>query len=71
MLRFLYFLNKIERKKQGIEFIYIFVALKKVVTLTILKGMTGFDSGQKWYVSMQCVGDLHLNLSYQNFIWRK
>ena len=20
-------------------------------------GLTGFDSGQKWYVSMQCVGD--------------
>ena len=34
------------------------------------KGLTGFDSGQKWWVSMQCVGDLHFNLSYQNFIWR-
>jgi len=50
-------------------FVSIFVSLKKVVTHPL--GMTGFDSGQKWYVSMQCVGDLHLNLSYQNFIWRK
>ena len=34
-------------------------------------GQTGFDSGQKWYVSMQCVGDWHFNLSYQNFIWQQ
>lgn len=35
------------------------------------KGLTGFDSGQKRYVSMQCVGDLHFNLSYQEFIWQQ
>ena len=37
---------------------------------TIL-GLTGFDSRQKWYVSMQCVGDWHYNLSYQNIIWQR
>ena len=35
-----------------------------------IMGLTGFDSGQKWYVSMQCVGDWHLNPSYQRIIWR-
>jgi len=33
-------------------------------------GLTGFDSGQKWYVSMQSVGDLLFNRSYQHFIWQ-
>lgn len=28
-------------------------------------GLTGFDSELEWYVSMQCVGDWHYNLSYQ------
>ena len=26
-------------------------------------GLTGFDSELEWYVSMQCVGDWHYNLS--------
>ena len=34
-------------------------------------GLTGFDSGQKWYVSMQWVGNYHLNLSYQKIIWQR
>ena len=34
-------------------------------------GLTGFDSELEWYVSMQCVGDWHYNLSYQNFIWQR
>ena len=35
------------------------------------KGLTGFDSGQKWFVSMQCVVGRHFNLGWQKFIWRK
>jgi hypothetical protein len=31
----------------------------------------GFDSGQRWYVSMQCVGCWHYNLSVQKFIWQR
>lgn len=31
-------------------------------------GQTGFDSGQKAYVSMQCVVSAHYNLSFQNLI---
>ncbi|MBP1613064.1 MAG: hypothetical protein H6Q13_512 [Bacteroidetes bacterium] len=50
--------------------IYIFAALKWFIASSKM-GLTGFDSGQKWWVSMQCVGNLHLNISYQNFIWRK
>ena len=34
-------------------------------------GLTGFDSELEWYVSMQCVGNLHLNLSYQAIIWQQ
>ena len=34
-------------------------------------GLTGFDSGMKWYVSMRSVDGLLLNLSYQKFNWRK
>ena len=34
-------------------------------------GLTGFDSELEWYVSMQWVGNFHLNLSYQNFIWQR
>ena len=34
-------------------------------------GLTGFDSGQKWYVSMQWVGNYHLNISYQKIIWQR
>ena len=34
-------------------------------------GQTGFDSGQKAYVSMQCVVSAHYNLSFQKFNWRK
>ena len=34
-------------------------------------GLTGFDSGLEWYVSMQCVGDWHYNLSYQAIIWQQ
>ena len=34
-------------------------------------GLTGFDSELEWYVSMQCGGDWHYNLSYQNFIWQR
>ena len=34
-------------------------------------GLTGFDSGQKWFVSMQCVVGLHYNLRRQKFNWRK
>ena len=37
-------------------------------------GLTGFDSELEWYVSMQCVGDWHYNLSYQtlmqSFVYR-
>ena len=34
-------------------------------------GLTGFDSGLEWYVSMQCVGDWHFNPSYQAIIWQQ
>lgn len=34
-------------------------------------GLTGFDSELEWYVSMQCVGNLHLNISYQAIIWQQ
>ena len=34
-------------------------------------GLTGFDSELEWYVSMQWVGNFHLNISYQNFIWQR
>ena len=34
-------------------------------------GLTGFDSGLEWYVSMQCVGDWHFNPSYQTIIWQQ
>ena len=33
--------------------------------------LTGIDSELEWYVSMQWVGNFHLNLSYQNFIWQR
>ncbi len=34
-------------------------------------GLTGFDSGLEWYVSMQWVGNFHFNLSYQTIIWQQ
>ena len=34
-------------------------------------GVTGFDSGQKGYVSMQSVDGLLYNLRHQKFNWRK
>lgn len=34
-------------------------------------GLTGFDSGMEWYVSTWSVGGWLLNLSYQEFNWRK
>lgn len=46
--------------------IYIFVPKERKTM-----GLTGFDSVAKWYVSMQWVGNFHLNLSYQNFIWQQ
>ena len=45
--------------------------LSLCVEMKYILGLTGFDSGQKWYVSMQWVGNFHLNLSYQNFIWQR
>ena len=37
----------------------------------VIMGLTGFDSGPKWYVSMRSlVGYLH-NQSGQKFNWRK
>ena len=42
-----------------------------IFAFQITMGLTGFDSGQKWYVSMQCVDDWHLNPSCQRIIWRK
>jgi hypothetical protein len=29
-------------------------------------GLTGLDSGQSWYVSMQCAGGQHYNLETNN-----
>lgn len=43
----------------------------KYVTLKYHLGLTGIDSELEWYVSMQWVGNFHLNLSYQNFIWQR
>ena len=37
----------------------------------LFSGLTGFDSGMKWYVSTRSVGGWLLNLSYQQFNWRK
>ena len=34
-------------------------------------GLTGFDSGMKWYVSTRSVGGWLHNPSYQQFNWRK
>ncbi len=34
-------------------------------------GLTGFDSGLEWYVSMRSADSLLLNLGCQKFIWRK
>jgi len=33
-------------------------------------GLTGFDSGQKWFVSMQCVVGLHFNINLQSYNWQ-
>lgn len=37
---------------------------KEIEIFRYILGLTGFDSGMEWYVSMQCVGDWHYNLSY-------
>ena len=34
-------------------------------------GLTGFDSGMKWYVSTRSVGGWLHNPSYRQFNWRK
>ena len=35
------------------------------------KGLNGFDSGMKWYVSTRSFGSRLLNISYQQINWRK
>ena len=37
----------------------------------IKSGLTGFDSGMKWYVSTRSVGGWLHNPSYRQFNWRK
>ena len=51
----------------------LFLSLHTIMLGMMLhqQGLTGFDSGQKWYVSMQWVGNYHLNLSYQKIIWQR
>ena len=59
--------------KEMSNFAQLYVPLSTIMLSMMLHclGLTGFDSGQKWYVSMQWVGNYHLNLSYQKIIWQR
>ena len=51
-------------------FVYVRLLLNAVRWQT-KSGLTGFDSGMKWYVSTRSVGGWLHNPSYQQFNWRK
>jgi len=42
-----------------------------IINCQLLLGLTGFDSGQKWFVSMQCVVRVALKSQLSNYNWRK
>ena len=49
----------------------IAIVIVIVISHSQKMGLIGFDSGMRWYVSMQSVVGWLFNPSFQRIIWRK